>query len=106
MNFKKIKLEFFYLYKSFFIYKKGFLYLKNKYIIAPKILKLNKVFEKPVNNDNLSIHVLTSHRDFLMLLWSLASFYQVASIVGPLFIHNDGSLTAKDKRIILSLIHI
>jgi len=99
---KKLKLEIFYLRKVFLIYKfnKTLLYIKNKYFLASKILKLNKVLEKPVNHPDLSIHLLTCHKDLVMLIWSLASFYKVSKIVGQLFIHDDGSLTQKDKSII------
>jgi len=100
MNFKKLKLELFYIRKAFLKYKEGFKYLANKYFLAPKILKLNKILEKPINNDDLSIHVLTSYRDLIMLIWALGSFYQTAETIGQLFIHSDGSLTDSDKKII------
>jgi len=103
MNIKKLKLELFYLKKAFLVYKKGFKYIYNKYILAPKILKSGKVFDRPINNENLSIHILTCHRDLVMLIWSLASFYKNLKIVGQLFIHNDGSLTDGDKKKIKEL---
>lgn len=100
MSFKKIKLELFYIKKSFLKYKKGFRYLYARYFLAKKILKLNKILEKPINNNNLSIHLLTCHRDMVIMIWSVASFYQTSNVIGQLFIHNDGSLTTEDKKII------
>lgn len=100
MSYRRIKLELFYFKKAFCQYKKGFKYLYNRYFLAKKILKYKDILEKPVNNDDLSIHVLTSHRDLVILIWALASFYQVTEIIGQLFIHSDGSLTNKDKSLI------
>lgn len=102
LNVKKIKLELFYLRKSFFNYKSGFKYVFNKYILAPKILKSNVVFEKPINYTNLSIHILTCRRDLIMTIWSLASFYSVSNVIGQLYIHNDGSLSQDEYDILKS----
>jgi len=96
---KNLKLEFFYWRKCIFEYHKFWKYIYNKYILAPKILKHKSVLEKPINNSDLSIHILTCHKDFIMSLWSLASFYQVSEIIGRLYIHNDGSLREKEKDI-------
>jgi hypothetical protein len=41
------------------------------------------------------IHALVSKRDFLMLLWSLYSFYHTAGPRFPLLVHDDGSLTER-----------
>lgn len=68
----------------------------NKYFLAKKILKHKGVLGKSVNNNDLSIHVLSGHNDLTMLIWSLASFYRVGDILGELYIHSDGSLTEKD----------
>jgi hypothetical protein len=99
MNIKNLKLEFFYLRKAFFEYHHGFKYLYNRYFLAPKILKGNKVLEKPINNENLSLHILTHHQGLIMTLWSLVGFYDKSGITGKLFIHDDGTLTEKDKDI-------
>ncbi len=93
----RAKLELFYWRKTIFQYHKFWRYLYNKYILAPKILKLNKILEKPINQPDLSIHILTCHRDLIMAIWSLASFYQHSAVIGQLYIHDDGSLTQKDK---------
>ena len=100
MNLKKLKLELFYIRKAFLKYKKGFKYLANKYFLTPEILKLNKILEKPINSNDLSVHVLTSHRDLIMLIWALGSFYQNTETIGQLFIHSDGSITDRDKKVI------
>jgi hypothetical protein len=99
MNIKNLKLEFFYLRKALFEHHKFWKYIYNKYVLALKILKLNKIFEKPINNDNLSIHILTCHKDVIMTLWSLSSFYEKSELSGELYLHDDGSLNEKDKNI-------
>lgn len=98
--FKHLKLELFYLRKAFFAYKSGFRYIFNKYLLARKILNYQGVFERPTNNNDLSIHVLSCHRDLVMLIWSLFSFYQVMVSLGQLFIHSDGGLQNNDKKIL------
>ncbi len=81
-------------------FKQGMIgdFLKHRYAVAPRILKLNKVLEKPINNNNFSIHVLTCHRDLIILLWSIASFYRVINTIGQLYVHSDGSLTDVDVK--------
>ncbi len=96
---KAIKKEIFYIRKAREM-KRASKYLFNKYIIARRILKRRGILEKSINNQDLSIHVLTCHKDLIMLVWSLASFYKVSNVIGKLFIHNDGSLTLKDKETI------
>ncbi len=100
MTFKRLKLEFFYLRKAFFAYKNGWHYVYNRYFLAPKILNHAGVLERASNHNDLSVHVLTCHHDLVMLIWSLASFYQVMSIIGELYIHNDGTLNVRDKKIL------
>ena len=100
MNLKRLKLELFYIKKSFFEYKQGFKYLYYRFWLAKKILSSKKTFDRPINRDDFSIHLLTCHRDLVMTIWSLASFYENAQNIGQLYIHNDGSLTCKDKAVI------
>lgn len=90
------------LYKAFFVYKSGFPYLYYRYYIAPKIFRAG-VLERPVTNPDLSMHMLTSHRDMLIACWSLASLYKNWQAIGNLTIHNDGTLTARDKKILSKL---
>lgn len=101
--FKKIKLEIFYLRKSFFEYKNGFKYIFNKYILAKRILKFSGTLEKPINHSDFSMHILTCHKDIIMSIWALMSYYRVANILGQLYIHNDGSLNSVDKNLLLKL---
>src|SRR3989339_590734 len=98
MNVNRLKLELFYLIKAFKYNKVGRAYLYYKYFFAPKILKSNKLFERPITDSNLSIHILTCHRDVVILLWSLATYYNVSNVIGELFIHDDGSLAESDKK--------
>jgi hypothetical protein len=100
MKVKDIKLELFYFRKALFQYKRPFKYLKNKYSLAPRILSQEEIFEKPINQPDLSMHVLTRQRDLIMLIWSLTSFYKLAGISGELYIHSDGSLGSYDKGIL------
>jgi len=98
MDLRVLKFEQYMIRQAF---KQGMIgdFIKYRYVITPHILKLNKSLEKPVNNHDLSIHVLTCHNDLLMCLWSLASMYQAFTQIGKLYIHDDGSLTNKDKKI-------
>jgi len=103
MKAKQLKLEFFYLRKAFFEYRHGISYIRNKYLFAKKILLLNMPLDHAPTRDDLSVHVLTCHRDMVMLAWSLASYYRVGKVFGELFIHDDGSLTGEDKATINKL---
>lgn len=100
MSFRDIKLNFFYLRKAFFEYHSGWRYLKNKYFFAKKILRWPEALDKPITTQDLSIHVFTSHRDLIMLLWALASFYRVFPMIGQLFIHSDGTLNLADEAVL------
>ncbi|NUM25110.1 MAG: hypothetical protein HUU49_00630 [Candidatus Buchananbacteria bacterium] len=102
MNWQALKLEFFHIRKAFFSYHQGWDYVRAKWFLAPKILDLPKILERPINSKDLSVHLLTCHRDLLMSIWSLASWYQSATIFGQLIIHNDGTLTKDDKQLLLS----
>ncbi len=95
-----IKRELFYFRKSLLEYKRFWAYVYYKYIFSKKILKQDKVLEKPVNNPNLSVHVLTCHWDFKMFFWSLSSYYKSFETIGQLFIHNDGTLSVKEVDLI------
>jgi len=100
MRIKQLKLEFFYLRKAFFEYHRGFSYLRNRYGTAKKVLSWQTPLDHAPTRDDVSVHVLTCHRDMVMLCWSLASYYRVGKVFGELFIHNDGSLTGEDEAII------
>ncbi len=86
------------IYKAFFQYRRGFLYLAMRYIVAPRILTHKAPLERPVTHQNLSMHMLFGARDFLMALWSLASFYHVSRVIGTLYLHSDGTLQERHIR--------
>lgn len=100
---KNLKSHLYYIYLSFTRYRKGFFYLWMRYVVASRITRFKGVLEKPVTNDTLSMHILFGHRDVLIACWSLASFYQNSTLIGSLTVHNDGSLTEKDKSTIRRL---
>lgn len=95
-----IKRELFYFRKAFFEYKKFWAYVYYKYFFSKKILKKYKVLDKPVNNNDLSVHILTCHYDFKMFFWSILSYYESFTIYGQLYIHNDGTLNSKEINLI------
>ena len=97
MNYHDLKKDIFYLRKAFFEYHHGVKYIYNRYYFSHKILSLNRILEKAVNYPDLSIHVLVGKRDSVMMLWSLASFYEVAQMYGQLYIHSDGTLTERAR---------
>ncbi|MDX9893227.1 MAG: hypothetical protein RB292_02325 [Patescibacteria group bacterium] len=103
MNLKNLKLEFFHIRKAFLVYGHGWAYLYYRYIVAPKIFRLKTPLDRPINYSDLSVHILTCHRDLLMFIWSLASFYRHGEMIGQVVVHNDGSLTAADQRLIKRL---
>lgn len=99
MNFKRLKKEIFFLRKAFFEFGQGFKYVKNRFFTINKILK-EKSLEKPVNNRDLSIHILTGNSDVKMMIWSLASFYRNFNQIGQLYIHSDGTVSEGNKKVI------
>ncbi len=93
MNMRSIKKTLATLHKVFFKYKAGFRYLYYRYFIASKITNYQHSLEKGITHRNLSIHMLTCHRDAILAAWSLASYYASSKAIGHLTLHNDGSLT-------------
>ncbi|MDP3740937.1 MAG: hypothetical protein Q8R08_01255 [bacterium] len=95
-----LKLDLFYLRKAFFEYSKGWRYLHNRYWLARKICRVQKPFvAKGKYFPDLSIHILTCHRDNLIALWSLCSFFANSDFFGDLYIHDDGTLRGWEKRL-------
>lgn len=88
--------------KAFFKYGMGFRYLYNRFIIAPQILRVPSI-ERPVTHPELSMHMLFGKRDFLMAVWSLASFYHSSTIRGALYLHSDGTLGSAHRATLLRL---
>ena len=99
MTFKRLKLEVFFLKKAFFQYHAGWRYIYSKFFLVNTILK-SGIIETPISNHDLSMHILTSHKDMKMMLWSLASFYKVFKNPGQLYIHSDGSVTSQDREML------
>src|SRR5689334_17586963 len=59
-------------------------------VVRPRILKTAPV--KVTTDSRCEIHVLTSSKDWLNLVWTLKSFYAVSGRKYALCIHDDGSL--------------
>ncbi len=59
-------------------------------VVRPRILKTAPV--EGTTDSRCEIHVLTSARDWLNLVWTLKSFYAVSGRKYALCIHDDGSL--------------
>lgn len=63
-------------------------------IVRPRILKTHPV--RPSSSDGTcEIHVLTSAKDWLNLVWTLKTFYHFSGRNYGLCIHDDGTLTPK-----------
>lgn len=97
---KNLKQHIFYIYVAFTRYKKGFFYVWMRYVVARRILNFTGILEKESTVDNLSVHMLFGKRDFVMALWSLASFYKHSKVIGNLYVHSDGSLDNRDMKVI------
>ena len=65
-------------------------------IVRPRILRTSPVTN--TSDATCELHVLTSHRDWLNLLWTLKSFYKVSPNKYALCIHDDGSLPDAARR--------
>lgn len=100
---KNLKSHLYYIYLSFTRYRKGFFYLWMRYVVAPRIVRFEGILEKPVTHPELSMHMLFGARDFLIALWSLASYFSHSRIIGTLYLHSDGSLTACHRTILARL---
>jgi len=96
MGFRKIKLEFFHIRKSFFVYRRGWRYLYNKYVFLPQLLRRDLKFDQTINRPDLSLHILTCHRDTAMTIVAVASYLRVAKVIGQIYFHNDGTLSKSD----------
>ncbi len=88
---------------AFTRYRRGFLYLYIRYVVAPRILKVGRSLESPITVPDLSMHMLFGKRDFLLALWSLASFYKVSKTIGELYLHSDGTLSQKEITVLKTL---
>jgi hypothetical protein len=68
-------------------------------VVRPRILRTAPVFAGDASV--CEIHVLTSASDWLNLIWALKSFYHASGRSYALCIHDDGSLTIEQQRILL-----
>ncbi|AFY37242.1 hypothetical protein Lepto7376_0847 [[Leptolyngbya] sp. PCC 7376] len=62
-------------------------------IVRPKILGTRPITE--TTDTSCELHVMTSQRDWLNLMWSIKSFYVYSGRQYGLCIHDDGSLTSE-----------
>jgi|GEM_PF-2045534 len=69
---------------------------------SPDISKSNKLV---FSEANFSVHMVLCHRDVEMALWCLKSFSHFAEISPPIMIHDDGTLTADDKKTLRRHLH-
>ncbi|HPL95304.1 MAG TPA: hypothetical protein PLF15_00785 [bacterium] len=99
MNRKGLKWELSHLKKAFLAYHQGWRYIFNKFFIAKKIIREKFSYASNAES-NLSIHVLVCQRDFIMLLWSLKSFFSFFNYPFQLYLHNDGTLSLKQINIL------
>lgn len=65
-------------------------------VVRPRILRTVPV--AGTTDNTCELHVLTSQRDWLNLIWSLKSFYAVSPRKYALCIHDDGSLSGESRR--------
>lgn len=73
--------------------KHGPSYPWRRYIAPAKILKGSPIHTK--ESAETTLCVLTSRSDWLMCLWSLASFYRFSGLHLPLLIYSDGTLNGR-----------
>jgi hypothetical protein len=92
-----------YLYRVFFHYRRPLSYAYYRFFLGPKIRTLEHPLDQASFDPSYSIHFLCSHTDLDMLLWSLASWYQVVLQSGRVYIHEDGSFSEEDRKIVAKL---
>lgn len=102
MRFIDIKREIFFVRKAFVEYQNGWRYLAQRFR-ARKILRHSRPLDRKADRSDLSIHMLTGKRDFTMAMWSLWSFYRATPMVGELYLHDDGTLGEKQRRVFARL---
>ncbi len=95
--------ELYYIRRAWRYYKKLGLYLHMRFIVGPRILKSSVPLDRPVGDESYSIHFLCSHRDLLLLMWSLRSWHAVVPSSGQVYIHEDGSFTARDRALVAKI---
>src|SRR3989338_4575937 len=101
MNMQDVKRELFQIRKAWSTYHNTLHYLRNRFVLSRSILRYHHVLEKPETAARLSIHVMLGHPHVTMALWSLGSFYAVSRSIGTLYIHSDGTLTERDREVLI-----
>jgi len=88
-----------YIWRSFVVYKRPFSYLWHRFFVGPRIRNVKHPLDRPVETSDYSLHILCSHKDVTMLLWSLGSWYKVLAhgMAGQVYVHEDGSFTKQDS---------
>lgn len=93
-----------YLYRAFFHYRAPLAYVSGRFFTRPKIRGIGPIRPKGQIDDGYSIHILCSHEDLDMLLWSVASWYRVVENSGQVYIHEDGSFNSQDRDLVSELL--
>ncbi|OGE82640.1 MAG: hypothetical protein A2846_03195 [Candidatus Doudnabacteria bacterium RIFCSPHIGHO2_01_FULL_49_9] len=93
-----------YIYRSFLHYHRPFDYLYYRYVVGPKIRKLDHPIDREPTTDEYSVHTLCNHEGLDLMLWALASWYLVAEQSGPVYIHEDGTFTEQDRTLVKKLL--
>jgi hypothetical protein len=93
-----------YLFRSVVHYRKLVSYVRHRFFIGPRIRHVPIALDRPPVDQSYSLHFLCAHRDVTMLLWSIASWYRAAATFPQLYIHEDGSFTDDDRRVIQRLL--
>lgn len=53
----------------------------------------------------LEIHTLTSHKHLYFYLWSIKSFFWVSNFIPKIVVHDDGTLSNEDLKLLISQIN-
>ncbi len=92
-----------YAYRQYFVFWHPLQYWRYLYLrlfVRPRIRFVSAPFDRAPGSAGYSVHILCSHGDLDLLLWSLASWHRVVPNSGRVFIHEDGSFTARDRQLI------
>lgn len=79
--------------------KRGLAATWNDYVVCPRIAKWNNPYAEDIPQD-VSLHVLTGGKDYLLCLWMLASWFHHTAGNWRIVIHDDGTLTEEANRLI------
>ena len=93
-----------YIYRSFAIYRKLISYLYYRFVVGPKLRRLSRAIDRPAATQQYSVHMLCNHDGLDLLLWSLLSWYRVVEQTGQVYLHEDGTFTPDDRKLINRLL--